>query len=490
VKKIILFSFFIFHFFLTQGQHKLFGLTESGGIYSQGVLFSYDPLTNKDSVFFNFNGTTQGGLPCSDLLLASNGLLYGMTYVGGLYNDGVLFSFNIDNGQETVLVNFDSATGFPQNGGNQLIQGTNGLLYGSTFNGGAHKAGVIFSYDINMAKDSVLFNFDSLTSGAAPCRGLYQDITTGILYGTTEYGGKNNYGVLYSFNPSTLMDTVLIYFDSVMQPHQNFSRLTLASNGLLYSLGREGGDSNEGVIYDYDISHGSMQVLFSFDGIAGGYPLGNELMQASNNLLYGMTNSGDSGYGILFSFNTATNIETVLVNFNNSIGGAPYGNLVQNPDNGFLYGMTYEGGLGSEGVFFSYDTSTSTYTKIFDFNGANGESSVSSLIIVNDSEKITTGINEIKGESEKVKVYPNPNSGIFNIELIGAQNPGSYWDGPTIEIYNVLGEKILTGKLAPQTPKEALNEIDISAQPSGIYSYRVLQPSGECIGEGKVIVQR
>lgn len=219
-----------------EAQHLLYAVTYGGGSYGDGVIFYYDPITSKDSTVFKFNGTN-GAFPNCDLLYASNGLLYGMTQFGGKYNMGTVFSFNKNTKTETVLVSLNDTNGSGEHGGNNLIQGKEGLLYGTSWAGGSHQAGTLFSYDISTGKDSVRLNFDTLTSGCAPCRELYQDTITGILYGTTELGGKYRQGVLYSFNPATNKDSVLINFDtSGGGPYAPLSGLIRASNGLLYSM--------------------------------------------------------------------------------------------------------------------------------------------------------------------------------------------------------------------------------------------------------------
>ncbi|HTB32226.1 MAG TPA: T9SS type A sorting domain-containing protein [Bacteroidia bacterium] len=94
----------------------------------------------------------------------------------------------------------------------------------------------------------------------------------------------------------------------------------------------------------------------------------------------------------------------------------------------------------------------------------------------------TVGINEIKNNKELVSVYPNPTTGIFTIALVGAKN----FVSSNIEIYNVLGERVLTEirQLADD------NRIDLSGQPNGVYFYRVVAANGNLIGEGKVVVER
>ncbi len=91
-----------------------------------------------------------------------------------------------------------------------------------------------------------------------------------------------------------------------------------------------------------------------------------------------------------------------------------------------------------------------------------------------------TGVNEVKGEREQVKVYPDPNNGKFTIQFVGAQRIVSSY----IEIYNVLGEKVLTGTL------QGNNSIDISSQPDGMYFYRVISESATLVGEGKIEIEK
>jgi uncharacterized repeat protein (TIGR03803 family) len=58
----------------------------------------------------------------------------------------------------------------------------------------------------------VLLYFDGVNTGAQPLGTLVQDSTTGLLYGTTSEGGSHNYGTMFSYNPYTYKDSVLIVF--------------------------------------------------------------------------------------------------------------------------------------------------------------------------------------------------------------------------------------------------------------------------------------
>ena len=92
------------------------------------------------------------------------------------------------------------------------------------------------------------------------------------------------------------------------------------------------------------------------------------------------------------------------------------------------------------------------------------------------------GINELKVESEKLKVYPNPSdNGKFSVVInnyeLGMNN--------TIDVYNVLGEKACP-KFVIRNSKFV---IDLSSQPSGVYFYKITSAKGE-IMTGKLIIDK
>jgi hypothetical protein len=52
----------------------------------------------------------------------------------------------------------------------------------------------------------------------------------------------------------------------------------------------------------------------------------------------------------------------------------------------------------------------------------------------------------------------------------------------------MLGEEVYKAPL-PQTPKGALNTIDLTNQPAGIYLYRITSEKGELVGSGKMVIE-
>ena len=88
--------------------------------------------------------------------------------------------------------------------------------------------------------------------------------------------------------------------------------------------------------------------------------------------LFGTTfNGGDVGGGTINKFTPATNNLIVVKSFESIPAYPLYTNFIQASD-GKLYGMTAYGGSSFSGVIFSFDPSSSTYTKLKDFDYTNG----------------------------------------------------------------------------------------------------------------------
>ncbi len=347
---------------------KLYGLTQDGGSLADGVLFEYDPATSTFTKKLDFN-LTDGESPLGSLAQASNGKLYGTTNGGGATGDGTLFEFDPATATYTKKLDFIGENGLSPQG--SLVLAGNGKMYGMTSDGGANNAGVLFEYDPATSAFIKKLDFNYTTTGGNPY-GSIVFAGNGKLYGLTAYGGVNDEGVIFEYDPATNIYTKKIEFSSGSGGYQPEGDLMQATNGKLFGMTRLGGTNGLGVIFEYDIATNTITKKVDFTGANGASPTGN-LVQAPNGKLYGVTERGGANtIGVLFEYDPATNGYAKKLDFNGTVnGGTPNGSL-ELSSNGKLYGFTTSGGANNVGVLFEYDAATSTYTKKQDFAGANG----------------------------------------------------------------------------------------------------------------------
>ncbi|HXM59954.1 MAG TPA: choice-of-anchor tandem repeat GloVer-containing protein [Terriglobales bacterium] len=172
-----------------------------------GVVFKVTP-SGKYTQLYAFcakTNCTDGANPYGGLIQATDGDFYGTTQAGGQgieFPEGVVFKITA-SGEYTLLHTFCTVANCPDGaqpyGG--LVQGADGNFYGTTNYGGANNLGTIFQITPT-GKYTVLHSFENTTGslfGAYPEVTLIQN-TNGILYGDTYEGGTANAGVFFSLN--------------------------------------------------------------------------------------------------------------------------------------------------------------------------------------------------------------------------------------------------------------------------------------------------
>src|SRR5260221_385810 len=139
----------------------------------------------------------------------------------------------------------------------------------------------------------------------------------------------------------------------------------------LYGTTSGGGNDEVGTINKLMPATNNLTIPKSFESMAT-HPFYTNFIQASDGKLYSMTAyGGNSDNGVIISFDPSSSTYTKMKDFDDTNGGHPYGSLIQTSD-GKLYGMTANGGSSGYGVIFYFDPATSTYTKLKDFNDTNG----------------------------------------------------------------------------------------------------------------------
>jgi len=331
-------------------------------------------ITDGLITLYFFSGTDGNNpVPRPGLLQASDGDLYGTTTQGGAHGDGSVFRITL-SGSLTRLYSFTGGAdgSEPQSG---LVQANDGNLYGTTTEGGSHGYGVVFRVTTSGSLTN-LHTFQ-LSDGATVNAGLTLG-SDGNLYGITSTGGGGS-GVIFKITTSGSFTA--LYSLTGGNGSWGVSEMLQASDGNLYGTTQNGGGANDGTVFKVTTS-GDYTMLYSFSGTDGSQPQ-TGLIQGSDGNLYGTTSQGNisGAYGTLFKITTSGSL-TQLHFFNGSDGSGPQGQLMQGSD-GNLYGTTLAGGTNSDGTIFETTTSGS-FTVLNSFNGSNGNSAQAGLAQASD----------------------------------------------------------------------------------------------------------
>ena len=344
---------------LTLGKDgNLYGVNYGGGTYNYGTIFKCT-TSGTFTVLHQVNGLVDGASCQSDLIQATDGNFYGTCYNGGPNGSGTIFKVT-PTGTFTVLRSLVWTT----DGSNplgSLYQNSDGFLYGTTSGAGANQAGVFFKISTAGAY-TVLHAFAPATEGSTPKTALVKG-NDGNLYGTTSAGGINTYGTIYKITIAGVL-TPLAQFHGGAIGNTPYESLIKGKDSAYYGTTSSGGAFGTGTIFK--ICGGATTVLHSFNKpTEGGAPKGS-LIQATDGNFYGMTQEGGSkAYGTIFKITPAGTF-TVLHNFDSPTeGNNVQGSLVQGTD-GLLYGMTNSGGPNGTGTIFKIST-TGTFTVLHAF---------------------------------------------------------------------------------------------------------------------------
>ena len=347
---------------------KLYGTTINGGTNGDGTVFSMTTagLLTTLHHFTGFDGQT----PRAPMIQAADGNLYGTTFSGGSVY-GTIFKVDALSGGVTTVHAFANSDGANPNAG--VSQGTDGNLYGTTTTGLTNKQyGTAYRIATDGTGIVTLHTFTPFPDGLESYAGLIRG-SDGNLYGITNRGGANNFGVIFRLGSDGSGFTKLHDFTYSDGAYAEGS-LIQGADGNFYGTTKSGGGSNQGLVFRIDPSGVSYAVLHYFTGTGsdGAAPSAG-VIQGTDGKLYGTTQNGGThvNYGTVYRINTDGTKFKTLHSFAGSDGGNPYGRLIQASD-GFLYGMTAFGGANGYGAIFKIDAAGTTFTKLHDFNTTDG----------------------------------------------------------------------------------------------------------------------
>ena len=345
-------------------------------------------------ILYTFS-TNFGSGPNADLTLSGN-TLYGTTGHGGSNGAGNVFAVNTDGTSFANLYSFALASGGEPVGGLIFSGGT---LYGPTYVGGSQGGGTVFAIDTNGLDYTNLLDFYlsfTPSSGTEPLAGLA--LSGDTLYGTTWYGGAYNHGALFSVTTNGTNNSILHSFTTPTYNADSYpinydgifpSARLIGVGGTLYGTTEQGGNNGSGTIFSVITNQpGSFTVVHNFAEVDpvtgtnsdGAFSFSGLVLSGTN--LYGTALGGGAfGDGTVFVASTNGLFFSNLYSFTGGIGGSgPHAGLTLLGDT--LYGTTMAGGTSSNGTLFAINTDGSGFTNLYSFNGGDAGASPQSDLIL------------------------------------------------------------------------------------------------------------
>jgi uncharacterized repeat protein (TIGR03803 family) len=376
----------------------LYGVTSTINVVTGGLVYRLAVDGSKIETLYQMK-VEDGYSPLGGLLLAADGKLYGTTSLGAANQagtTGTVFRLAPDGTGFTVLHRFQTTLTSNSIGGSvnadganpeaELIEGSDGYLYGVARTGGSNGNGTVFKIGKDGTGFTVLHAFGATTSeatvtpptnadGIGPLAPLVQ-APDGYFYGTTSRGGPTGYGTIFRIGfdgagfelvrnfpvlTQAATDDPLVNADGAVP----LAGLTDGQDGRLYGVASAGGSNGLGTVFAYDPVGGVFSVLHNFDGNAGAQPTG-ELLLGQDGKLYGTTSTGgtnDKGtatlFGTIFSIARDGTGFTSIHSFQGSDGASPSGRLLQLNATTFV-GITQSGGRCSQGTVYQLSLTGAT----------------------------------------------------------------------------------------------------------------------------------
>ncbi len=327
---------------------------------------------------------------CDVLLLTLSSLpgaaqvpqLWGMATGGGANDKGTIFHIDADGTDFVKVFDFDEASGWGPEAG--LCLAPNGKLYGTTAHGGTASpiGGTLFSFDPNGAGFHKILDFD-ITNGGGNWGTLVLG-TDGALYGGQYMGGGSG-GSIYRVDPATDGYTILHGLNTTTDGSGITDKLLAGSDGWLYGTAHYGGASNVGTLFRFDPIGQVFETLHDFAGGDGGDTPYGGLCEAANGWLYGITFLGGlNSFGIIYKYDPATDQFVTVADLDTIPGSNCWSSMVQaGPD--LLIGSVPIGGQYGSGFLFGITPSTDAFSEVLSFTPVNGGNQLGNVTLGSDA---------------------------------------------------------------------------------------------------------
>jgi len=318
-------------------------------------------------VLHTFMASKDGSYPFAGLTLDAKGNLYGTANQGGISTTncgptnscGTVFELSPSGSgwQFKTLYAFRGGTRDGQGPYGAVTLGANGVLYGTTVDGGVSTcpSGCGLAYSLTPPvncttgpchwTETILYAFKGNQDGFYPTGPLTLD-APGNLYGTTFQGGTGGPGIVFELSPSgsSWTETIVHNFNG-SDGANPYNGAVFGPTGNLFASTLTGGDNNGGSVVELTPSGNSWTEtilhLFTSTDPAGLFPVAGLLVEPSGTLIGATEDGGTASAGVVFSISqqNGTWTTTPLSDLSGRANGGPWGALIEDAS-GNLYGTT------------------------------------------------------------------------------------------------------------------------------------------------------
>jgi uncharacterized repeat protein (TIGR03803 family) len=249
---------------------NFYGTTESGGAHLLGTVFKITP-SGIFTKLHSFNDSTDGSDPEGALIQAEDGNLYGTTYNGGSSGGyGTVFKITTSGTLTTLHTFNDETDGRAIVSG--LVEGLDGNFYGTATLGGANGYGTVYQ----MTPSGTFTNLHNFATSEGASPNLLLLGSDGNFYSTTITSNGGN-GMFFEITSSGVFTEV--YNPTGSTGSLPFDGPAQATNGTFYGTTQVGGTNKDGTVFSLSTGLGPFVANVPAAG-----PVGTSVQILGNNL--------------------------------------------------------------------------------------------------------------------------------------------------------------------------------------------------------------
>jgi uncharacterized repeat protein (TIGR03803 family) len=191
-------------------QGNLYGTSEFGA-NGYGTVFEVPAGSGSINTLYAFTGGTDGANPLGGVVRDTYGDIFGTASSGGTAGDGTVFEIQANG--TFGAVSFDSTKGTGSDPVGDLAIDARNDVFGTTYGGGANGNGTAFEIPGGANNFSTIYSFTGGSDGATPVAGPSLD-SQGDIYGTTYQGGAHGAGTIFKLVPTAGPATHLAFIQN------------------------------------------------------------------------------------------------------------------------------------------------------------------------------------------------------------------------------------------------------------------------------------